>query len=463
MADPGEINDSIEKFVQTFTHPDAMAWAATAAKRVQAHVVARRIAEGNAQAAQAFTNNIATTKSNLQQIVRGDPTALDMALDLVPHTVRALTSQHGLGDEHTAALTQHMQAEIAHAAVISLAQQDYGAASKMLTGDRVSALLPQDQREGLGDYIVHQENLRRTDHIAAMRQAQNDAYERDHRTAGDWLGSLAHPTTGDAGFPPGWGQNVMNDPRLLNATKGALHGAYQTLLVNGSPDTSNPQTFTKLLDQVANGKATQADVLSRVGHDLSLRDAKFLHDGIRPPTDHDQANLEALNTTIQDAKSMITEGSGPAGQQAFGRFMDWYMPTYQRMLNAGVGAPDLLHPETGLLAGATLAKFMPTADDALQAVLPSLGQLGHSSDLGQIFGQSMYGSGPRGTPDTDFLEGPSGHSTGQPPSLTEDIGPRPWEDEGRWGAAGSNLPKEGTSMNDDNGAAGTMTGSAKDI
>jgi hypothetical protein len=230
------------------------------------------------------------------------------------------------------------------------------------------------------------------------------AVEGSHAVSSQHLGALTNPDTGQLQFPAGWGKNMIADQRMIQADQSALWGAYGRLQAGGDPPQSDPHLMSALLSRAAlpqqtNQRPAQAEILSHVGGGLTLADAQWMSGLSRPQTPQQQASTRDLVSTMASARD--TTGYGPAGDAAYGRFVNWFLPAYRNGLSAETTHADLMHPETGLPA--KVADFAPTGDDAVAHIQAAVDRKQRPS-LGQIFAGNA--PAPPSLPNKPFPEGP---------------------------------------------------------
>ena len=369
----GELDPTLKQFVGLFPPgSDGRDWAMGAVSRLQQHLTLRAVAKQNEAAGQAFTNNLHEFKSNLVDMVKGDPSSAGLALDLIPHTINAMAAQHqnldpALRDAAAKDLTDHMSSEVAHATVQSLAETDATAAHQALTSPRLSALLSDDDRGSLANYIGSQAALRNQDGQAAQQQAAHDAALTGYDRGTAYLHSFMDPNTGALQLPQSFGQRVMQDTQIPNDTSAALHMAYTQLQQNGDPQKSNPSMVADFFNRAANGTMpSQPELLSHVGSNLTLADAAMLNHFLGPQPPGGQNDVKAINDTIQGQReNLLTPDNGPAGQGAFNRFMDWLPSTLRSGVGNGVPVRAMLDPEHKDTVLNQLPQFQPTAQDGM--------------------------------------------------------------------------------------------------
>jgi hypothetical protein len=160
---------------------------------------------------------------------------------------------------------------------------------------------------------------------------------------------------------------MMADPHVEPDTKAVLSIAHDRLVRQGDPLYSNPNTVTALLDRALTpGALTPTEVWSHAGADLSLADTQMLAGAAFPKTPEQFREVQTVAQTLSSARSIIASPeNGLAGQEAYGRFVNWLLPEYRR---AGPGSLDprgdawMLGDGTG---GSVIQQFMPTAGDVL--------------------------------------------------------------------------------------------------
>ena len=229
----GQLNPMFQQFLDGFDSDNGRAWAATAVAKLQQHFTMRAVAEQNNAAGEAFVQNLHDFKQNFADIARKDPTATGTLLDLVDHTVGHMAVEHGQNMNPDAAsgalstVADHIKGEIAHASVQSLAEKDEGLARSAMASPRISALLGDDQKSALDQYITSQAAYRQHDAIAALAQTNRNAAYAGYQKATGYLSSLSDQTTGEPQFPPGFGAQVMRDTGIGPNTAAAFMQAIQ--------------------------------------------------------------------------------------------------------------------------------------------------------------------------------------------------------------------------------------------
>lgn len=361
MADAnGDLNPALQEWLENFNTPDSKAWAMGTAQRLQQHFTARAITDNAHAAGNAVITNMAKFRNTLMGMVRSDPTSLHAMLDLVPHTVNAIVAQHGLSDDeadaHAAALTRDVSSEVAHAGVQGAAARNPDYARTVLNSPRVQSLLTAGDAGALDQYITTMAGVRAQDVAAQKQQLRRSAAQSGYVKAGQWLDTLRDPATGRMQFPPDFGTSVMQDSDLSKMTRASLLHGYGNLMARGDVPISNPNLTADIIRRAAmpGGRVTQDEVLQQLGRGLTLNDARAMNALISPATPPEL--VQQLHGMVSNAREQIAPPqNGPAGQNAFGRFMQWLVPAFHA---------DPAGAQTAIANG-RMQDFAPTIADHL--------------------------------------------------------------------------------------------------
>lgn len=323
----GTASPALQEFPDVFTHPAAKEWASEAATRLNDYFQRRQLAENAAAVGQDFVNNVDQFKSGLVSMVQSDPHAVHVALDLVPSTVSALINgmpnAPGNSDEHHAALTGHMQSEIAAAAVTSAAESHEGVARALLGNERIQSVLG-DAVGPLGVYTDMQAAARQRDQEADRGQAQAAQVEIADNSARNYIGALVDPNNGKPRSPPGWNQAVMADNKVPPQLKVDLFDVHERLGTNGDAQT-DPHALMAMVQQMAQGQTRQNAIYPMLGNNLSLADAGTLFAAAG-----NQKTIQTLDATLQAAARQIAPNGDIGETRALGRFINWLIPAWGR-------------------------------------------------------------------------------------------------------------------------------------
>lgn len=397
---------ALQDFQSAFTHPDAQDWAGEVSTRLNDYFQRRQLADNNAATGQQFVNDVDQFKSGMVKMVQADPHAVHTALDIVPPTISGIISNMpGVPDaeDHHAAITGHMQSEIAAAAVTKAAETHEDLARSMLSDDRIKSVLGDDNHAALSNYTDMQASARERDAVAARGQAAAVKAEIADQSGRNYLGALVDPNNGTPRSPPGWNQAIMADMRVPPQDKVALFNAHEQLGQNGDAQT-DPHALVDMVGRLANGTAAQRDLYPMVGSRMSLADVGTLSQALRQPEAAGQ-----LHDTLQSARRQIAPNGDIAEVNAFGRFVNWLMPQVRK------GA--ILDPTHEDWVGHAAANFGVTGNDlfskgeydpsrsfAANATNPAgvnkaMGMVGPGvtksvKSLGEIFGNPVAKAGP---------------------------------------------------------------------
>lgn len=361
---PG-LHEGLSAFQQAL--PDsstAKAWGETAAETIQGFLNQRNIADTAAAAGHKFVTDLDSFKSRLVGMAHDDPSTTPLALALTGPAISAIVGATGADPtgEHANVLAQHIQSEIARAGVQSYAIQDGDLARRALD-DHGQHLTEQD-RSSLSGFITTMEAARQGDAAAQVGETARRVALSSDLLGHSWLTQLHNQATGDVQMPDNWLRDMVADPRVAPETKAALWAAHEKLS-GGDIAASDPSTLASMITRLAGEggpRPTLAEVVSHAGDDLTLADAAHLAAATFPRSPQERAYLGQVAQTLQTARGIIAAPeNGIAGQRAFGRFTSWFMG------EARAGAMMDPRSDDWLLADPrAIAKFMPTAGDALE-------------------------------------------------------------------------------------------------
>lgn len=115
--------------------------------------------------------------------------------------------------------------------------------------------------------------------------------------------------------------------------------------------------------------------MQHVGGDLKYADALMLHGLSSTRSPEFDGHISDLAATINDARKTLADGTR-AGNAAFARFTDWFLPSYRRAGTDGFDPKS----ENYLFANTSLANFAPKASDLVTS------RNGPRRSLADIFG-----------------------------------------------------------------------------
>ena len=356
MADGEDMNPAIpqdhqlvpalQKAFEAFQTPEGQKFAATVLPIIQQHVNAVNVANANQQAGDRSVQNVADTKNALVNAVKDDPTAASMALHLAPHLVAGVVSHSGLTTEQMqsthADLTSHMQSEIAKAAVTRMAEIGEGPARQLL--DVVGEHLTDGEKGTLGQYIDTMQVARGMDHSASLAQMQYDNAAQSRRAAYGAGGQLLNARTEETQAPSDFVSSLMSANHVRAADRVPLMIAYNNLRSQGDPTTSDPHVINGLLQKIADPTTPvpSAEILQHVGSGLRYVDAHMLHGLSLVRTPEAQAHTQQIASMVDNAREELTPAASAAHNAAFGRYVNWLMPSIRAGANIDPMSKDYI-------------------------------------------------------------------------------------------------------------------------
>ena len=375
----------LQEFTDNFSHPAAQDWANEATTRLNDYFQQRQLVDDAQKQGQQFVTNLDQFKSGLSNMVTSDPSAVHVAMDLVPSTVGALLgnmpNQPDNIEDHHAALTGHIQSEIAAAAVTSAAGTSEPLARNLLDNERIQGVLGPDAHASLTNYTDMQAQARTADANAAAGQLAMNKELLADQGARNYIGALVGPTGPRS--PDGWTQAVIADNKIPPQTKVDLVNLHQRLGENGDVNT-DPHALMAMVGQLASGQANQRALYPAIGNNLSLKDA-----GMLAVSSQDPEHIQNFHNTLQAAAAQFSPHGDIAETRALGRFVSWLSPQVQR------GAIlDPQHPDW-VMNGINPGNFRVTGEDLVPST-PGGGR----KPLGQIFAEGMPTNPDTGRPMT---------------------------------------------------------------
>jgi hypothetical protein len=376
----GELNPVLENTLGQFSDPQAQAVATDAVTAIQQHVNMTTVADTNAAAGQQFVNNLAATKNNLVGMVQADPTSIDLALRLTQQLIPPLLTHANVDadiqpDVHSA-IIDHFNQQIVHAAGIRAA--DFS--PDMVQGiiDKYGDHLDEGDADTLTRYANAMQGSRDIDHSLGTAQAIADRQRGSQLTAYAQGSQLLDNKREVTQFPDDFVANLTRDTSMNPADKTALYTAVTHLAANGDQPT-NPYTFMQRLRDVVDPGTDVAhdDLMQHVGNDLSYADAHMLQGLNLTATPAGNGMAKQLSDTVTSAQQYLAGSGSRAGDAAFGRFMDWLLPSYRSVGAAGLDPGN----DSYLFANTSLSQFRSHED-----AVPS--NMDGRPALGQIFAQN---------------------------------------------------------------------------
>lgn len=384
------LSPALQNVAGLFQTDEGKDLAGTVLPMIQQHLNLINVADANAAAGQQQVQQVQQTKDNLIGMVRNDPTAADLAVNLAPHLVGALVDGSGIADPDQAAsihadLTQHIQSETARAAVTKMAEIN-GNAAKQLMGTLTDHLSDDDQ-SALGKYISTMDTARQMDHAAQINQLTQDRNDLSQTNAFKYATQLMDRNSEQVQLPQDFMANLVANRAIQPADKAPIAGAFKTLMAVGDVPTSNPHVISALLQDIGNPTTppVSADaIMQHVGSNLRYADAQMLHGMSLGKTPVQQRAAAQLGSILSNAATTLNASGSTPGNAAFGRFTDWLTSSFRQTGIAGLdgASPNYLFKTVGLNS------FPPQHEDIVQ---PAPGA--ERPSLGQIFAQGNQNTG----------------------------------------------------------------------
>ena len=361
------LHPALQQTVDSVQNPDVQDWATGVAQTIQQHVNQTTVADLNQAAGNQFVQNLADTKNQLVGMVKSDPTSLDLALKLTPQLVGPLLQHANVPDEQFQdthdSIVGHINQAATHAAIIRMSDFDSGAAKGMI--DKYGEHLDEGDAATLGRYADTLQGARDTDHALGTAQLLSDRRLGSRLSAYSVGSQLLDPSRETVGFPDNYVANLVRNTAIQPDDKQALYTAVTNLQRNGDQP-SDPYTVMRRLQQIANQEpVTHQDLMDQVGRRLSYVDAHMLQGINLGATPEGNQAATQLSRVVTDAQRQLAGSGDRAGNAAFGRFMDWFLPSFRNTGSAGLN-PD---SDNYLFKNTSMAQF-ERHEDAVQGSLP---------------------------------------------------------------------------------------------
>lgn len=317
-------------------------WARDAATVVNDFITRRDIADAAAAEAEQFSASVQQFSGGLDEVVRADPTATNMALALAAITVPAIVGDHPyLSEDQRAGVADQLAGDmgrsIARNAVIAWAQRDPDTAQAELK--RLGGLFGESDRSALADHVDLLARARAQDQAGAAAQDAVDRLTTSEASRGAYLDQLVD-ANGQPRIPRGWMMRVANDQRVSPEDTALLQRIQQrmqnlqTQFAGQTPPLTDGTKVGDFLKMAQGGRAEQAQLLEHVGVDLDLRDAQTLMAIGKNPSE-----ASYMNNVFSMARRAVKGPDGdldPTGE-AMGRFAQVFLREYRQL---GRGALD---------------------------------------------------------------------------------------------------------------------------
>lgn len=346
------LEPALEQFSGSFMTEGGQRFAQESANRFRQHMFEKTAADMSSMAADAVHMNVIKTMNASGNMVYNDPSSLDFARDNLRASVSSMAdSSPNLTPAQAAKVKNDLAMEgethMVRAAIMGTIAK--GGDWKHIADDPKNA--PYVNQAEIETFAKAQKAQDRTD---VLRQKQIDLYTKQQNVAGaeaalskNWTDSVTFDQNGKATIKPdffnraldierqfpgaatertramiNWGQAEQREKREVINTDPTV----QKNLMDGLFSTDKPTTDTDILRAAADNKldAHATSVLLQLHK--SLEEAP-----LKGPIYHD--TMEAVKGTL---------GTDPKGHEAYGKFVQQFIPEYLRQMKAGTVPPNAL-------------------------------------------------------------------------------------------------------------------------
>lgn len=374
------LQDEHDQFMQQFSTDKSRNFGERQWAQHVAHVVNRTVADGATATGDMVQSQFHRAVNAQAQAAYDDPTSIATKLSNLDDAVTSIITSTPMAPSRAAQLRSNLIDQGREAIIIRGAQgaidKDPSSAATIVKEYGEKGWLTGAQQKQLTDYGERMGKAQLQDARSAALGGVQRTQERSLAASSQYLGNL---TDGQGKFQAkgDWATKVIADPSLRNEEKAPLLQANQRLLDHGDVEKTSPDVLTPFISDIAKGnRPAVADVMRHVGVDMTLADAQFLTMGINPQSDTARQDFSAINVALGNARQQISPrdtagASNPAGDNAYGRFVDWYMPAIRQGLAAGKSITQLTDPDSPdyLLKNNKVQEFAPTHEDAVATSL----------------------------------------------------------------------------------------------
>jgi hypothetical protein len=373
----------LQNAAQSFDNDDARSWATPILQRLQQHANQNAVVDANTGTSRQFVNDVNGVKQNLIGTVQDDPSSAHLAMDLAPQLLApffargaAMGMDPDVADQAHSETTDHVQTEVARAAIMRMADL-HSDAAKNLMGS-LSGYLKDGDTNVLGNYIDTLQVARNADNAAATKQLASQQQRGSAVAAYQFGSSLLDPRTESVAFPTDYLQSLVRNPNIQSDDKIPLFEAFNRLNATGDVNASDPYAVASVLGAIGdpNRAVTHGDIVSHVGQDMRYVDAVMMHGLNLQRTPEGISAVQQLGRVVQDAQGALASGGDRAGNAAYSRFVNWLLPAYRRTGTAGLNPAS----ENYLFNTTSYNSFAPAHEDAVAPITPS-----NRPSLGQLF------------------------------------------------------------------------------
>lgn len=370
------LGDEHDEYMQQFSTPKSQAFGERQWGQHIGHVLNRMTADGAAAAGDALHQNFRLGVNAAAEAAAQDPTSVGPKIAVFDDYVNSLVGSSAVDPKQAAAARTNML-QTGHEAIAGRAAEarinaDPSQAPAIIKEYADKGWLTPGAQERLQAHATIQAHAVTQDQTAAVAQGVQRTNERSLTAAAGHLGSLSNQ---EGAFTPNpaLATKIVSDPNMKDADKAPLLQANQRLLDHGDVAKSDLNAMLPFVNQLAKGERPQiGDIMAHVGTDITLADAQFLTMGINPASANARQDFSALNVALSDARMQISPSDpggrpNPAAENAYGRFVDWFMPQIRSGVAAGKSIDQMTNPSSPdyLLKDNKVQQFAPNHQDAV--------------------------------------------------------------------------------------------------
>lgn len=343
-----------------------------------AELFTRSAADQAGLAGEAAVTNLDTTKNQLSNVVRGDPSSLENVQSLANITIDGLVSAYGLPREKAEQLGREVRGQIAKSAAYGAADLNPDAALKSFAEGRYDKWLDGTEVKSAAGYAMERQKANENAKRAA--EVEQRRVEKDNFTtaAVGISTSTIDPETGEERLPPDYFQNIVKAGKMPGSDDGTIR-ALQSVgerMLRAPILRSDPNVRSEFLSRVGLDKndpsrLTVQEVDAAYGSgDLNKTDHTMMRQSVmdadKDPRRAD--NLKAFNVAIGGLKRYITKSSALAtdadGDKRYSEFQREKFNQFQEGLKANIPANDMLDERNKNYLFRDVQRYQPPADAA---------------------------------------------------------------------------------------------------
>lgn len=345
------LEPTLEKFQASALTEKSQQFALQMADKYREHFFVKTSADMVALSKRATGQAVDGTINNLTGMTYADPSSLETNVGMLKHTMDGIIGSSGLKGADAVAVSgdynQRGMRELVHAAVSGTIAKG-GDYQKIINDPRFS---PYVNRQEVETFARAQKVQQRTE---LLQQKQIDAYAKAQNVTAaeaalskNWTDSVSFDANGKATIKPDFFSNNLNIERrypgaATERTRAMINWgqseqrerhevittdpAVQKDLMDGLFRTEKPTTDVDILRAATENKLDQHATSTLLQLHKALEDTP-----LKGPIYHD--TMEAVKGTL---------GTDPIGHEAYGKFVQSFIPDYIRQMRAGTLPPNAL-------------------------------------------------------------------------------------------------------------------------